>query len=410
MCRHLSIISDNGLEFINSWSKTVYKLLGVKSIKTSVYKPTTNSQCERTNRSIISILRKFVCDNPKNLSRNLCYVTYVINTSVSESTKASPFSLIYGTEATSVLDFCLPEVPENVPKTMEHAYKYWFDNMTLLRKLARENMICSKQKQKIQYDRHTRPHNFIVGDKVFIKIHRLMDNEDGKLRPQYRGIYKIKSFLSPSNAILTDDNGRQLSRSVYINNLKYSDRKQFNVADDQLVQQNGLDNSQSEEDNSSLSDQREYEDEIQDDISQHSENNVNHEVVNSNQHQKNDDMNHYVEDGTHQQSLSADGGIDHDGQEDGCVDSDLPFSGLDDDSLVEEMKDISQQQGKHAIQNDEYHQVKKVYRKRKLSSGDIEYYLSWAKQPAKKYRCWVKRDDLSPTLQKYIDTKRLPCT
>ena len=187
MCKHLSIISDNGLEFINSWSKTLYKLLGVKSIKTSVYKPTTNSQCERTNRSIISILRKFVCDNPKNWSKNLCYVTYVINTSVSKSTKASPFSLSYGTEATSVLDLCLPEVPENVPKTMEHAYKYWFDNLTLLRKLARENMICSKQKQKIQYDRHTRPHNFIVGDKMFIKIHRLKDNQDEKLRPQYRG-------------------------------------------------------------------------------------------------------------------------------------------------------------------------------------------------------------------------------
>ena len=188
---------------------------------------------------------------------------------------------------------------------------------------------------------------------------------------------------------------------------KYSDRKQFNVADDQLVQQKGLDNSQSEEDNSSLSDQSEYEDEI----SQHSENNVNHEVVNSNQHQDNDDMNHDVEDSTHQQPLSADGGIDHDGQEDECVDNDLPFSGLDDDSLVEEMKDISQQQGKPAIQNDEYHQVKKVYRKRKLSSGDIEYYLSWANQPAKKYRCWVKRDDLSPALQKYMDTReRLPCT
>ena len=59
MCLHLSIISDNGLEFINGWSKTLYKLLGVKSIKTSVYTPTTY-------RSIISILRKFVCDNPKH--------------------------------------------------------------------------------------------------------------------------------------------------------------------------------------------------------------------------------------------------------------------------------------------------------------------------------------------------------
>ena len=137
MFKHLSIISHNGLEFKNSWSKTLYKLLGVKSIRTSVYKATTNSQCERTNRSITSILRKFVSDNPKNWSRNLCYVTYVINTSMSESTKASPFSLIYGTVATSVLDLCLTEVPANVPQTIEHAYIYWFDSLTLLRKLAR---------------------------------------------------------------------------------------------------------------------------------------------------------------------------------------------------------------------------------------------------------------------------------
>ena len=54
--------------------------------------------------------------------------------------------------------------------------------------------------------------------------------------------------------------------------------------------------------------------------------------------------------------------------------------------------------------------LKKVYRKRKLSSGDIEYYLSWANHPAKKYRCWVKRDDLSPALQKCMDIKNIPCT
>ena len=84
---------------------------------------------------------------------------------------------------------------------------------------------------------------------------------------------------------------------------------------------------------------------------------MNHEVVNSNQHQDNDNMNHVVEDSTLQQPLTVDSGMDHDGQEDECVHSDRPFSGLDDDSLVEEMKDISQQQGKPTIQNDDYHQV-----------------------------------------------------
>ena len=153
---------------------------------------------------------------------------------------------------------------------------------------------------------------------------------------------------------MTDYNGRQLSRSAYINNLKkYSDRKQFNIEDDRLVQQHDLDNSQSKEDDSSLSDQSEYEDEIP----QHSENDVNREVVNSNQHQDNGDMNHDVEDSTHQQPLSGESRMDLDGQEDECVDGDLPFSGLDDNSLVEEMRDISQQQGKPTKQNDDYHQV-----------------------------------------------------
>ena len=131
----------------------------------------------------------------------------MINTSISDSTKASPFSLIYGMEATSVLDLCLPEVPAYVPKTIEQAYKYWSDNLTLLRKLAQENMICSKQKQKIQYDHNTRPHNIIVGDKVFIKIQCLKENEDSKLRQQYKGVYTILSFLPPTNVVLTDEAG-----------------------------------------------------------------------------------------------------------------------------------------------------------------------------------------------------------
>ena len=86
---------------------------------------------------------------------------------------------------------------------------------------------------------------------------------------------------------------------------KYSDRKQLNIVDDQLVQQNGLDNAQSEEDKHFFC-EYEYEDEIP----QHSENDVNHEVVNSNQHQDNGDMNHDFEDSTHQQPLSGDSGMD----------------------------------------------------------------------------------------------------
>ena len=85
-----------------------------------MYKTTKNNQYDRTNILI-------VYDNPKNWSRNLSYVTYVINISISDSTKTSPFCLSYGTETTSILDLCLPEVPDNVPRTIPNdiTYRRW---------------------------------------------------------------------------------------------------------------------------------------------------------------------------------------------------------------------------------------------------------------------------------------------
>ena len=45
---------------------------------------------------------------------------------------------------------------------------------------------------------------------------------------------------------------------------------------------------------------------------------------------------------TRQWPLSCDTGKDQDGQEDEGVDVDLTFSGLDDNSLVEKVRDITQ--------------------------------------------------------------------
>ena len=158
----------------------------MKSIKTSVYKPSSNGLVERMNRTIIVILRKLVKDYPNKWSQNLAYVTYVINTSVSESSGHTPFNLIFGVEATGILYLCFPDKPDNVPKNLEYAYKYWFDNLTLLRKLARENNVRAKEIQKLKYDSHTKPPKFKVGDKVFIKVHGINEHDDRKLRQQFK--------------------------------------------------------------------------------------------------------------------------------------------------------------------------------------------------------------------------------
>ena len=89
----------------------------------------------------------------------------------------------------------------------------------MLRKLTRENNVRAKEIQKLKYDKHTKPHKLEVADKVFMKVHGMREHDDRLLRQQFKGVYTIVSFRSPTNVILCDGNGKQLPRSVYINNL-----------------------------------------------------------------------------------------------------------------------------------------------------------------------------------------------
>ena len=299
-------------------------------------------------------------------------------------------------EATGILDLCFPDKPDNVPKNLEHAYKYWFDNLKLLRKLARENNVRAKEIQKLRYDRHTKTHKLKVGDKVFIKVHRMSEHEDMKLRQQFKGIYTIVSFLSPTNVILCDGSGTQLSRSVYINNIKkYKDRKMYSTSEDQPDRLEDSDEAQSDDESVSVSDQSENENTTQ---QLHSECGVDLDVEGQTRPPHDDGgVDHEIERVTQEQPLldkSEESSDDRDNSDDCGGVVDLPFSDLNDESLrdtMDDLEDTTQIRDQPIIENNGYEGIKKVYRKRVLPCGGVEYYLSWAKFPSKKHRCWVKR-------------------
>ena len=76
-------------------------------------------------------------------------MTYVIHTSVLDSTGHTPYSLVYGVEPTDILDLCLPDRPDNVPTNLENAYKYWFDILILIRRLGKGEYYSSETKSEI---------------------------------------------------------------------------------------------------------------------------------------------------------------------------------------------------------------------------------------------------------------------
>ncbi len=94
------LLSDRGANFLSELVAEVYKLFDVQKLNTSGYHLHTNGLCERFNSTLIQMLAKTVERFGHDWDRHLSYVLYAYRVSVQESTRESPFFLLYGRDPT----------------------------------------------------------------------------------------------------------------------------------------------------------------------------------------------------------------------------------------------------------------------------------------------------------------------
>ena len=98
------ILTDQGTNFMSRTIKELYGLLKVKAIRTSVYHPATDGLCERFNRTLKSMIRKFVLEDARNWHQWLDPLLFAVREVPQASTGFSPFELLYGRRPRGVLD------------------------------------------------------------------------------------------------------------------------------------------------------------------------------------------------------------------------------------------------------------------------------------------------------------------
>jgi transposase InsO family protein len=91
-----SIISDRDAKFTGDFWSTMQKLFGTDLLMSTAYHPQTDGQTERTNRTILQILRNYVNRNGSNWAKFITTVEFAINSAVNSSTGKSPFEIVYG--------------------------------------------------------------------------------------------------------------------------------------------------------------------------------------------------------------------------------------------------------------------------------------------------------------------------
>eukprot|EP00731_Ephydatia_muelleri_P032772 Em0024g316a len=156
------LLSDNGSEFCNALNDQLSEMLGIKRRLTTPYHPQANGLDERFNQTLQNMLVKYV----DMWSHYLDTCAFAYNTSRHDSTKYTPFMLMFGRRATLPIDVELErQCSEDLCKTYweleEHPYPAVFSEHARILEEAKGNIIAAQLRQKEAYDKkHCKPGQF----------------------------------------------------------------------------------------------------------------------------------------------------------------------------------------------------------------------------------------------------------
>jgi len=212
------IITDNSTNLNNKMMMELCDDFKIEHHNSSPYRPQMNGAVEAANKNIKKIVQKMVVTY-KDWHKMLPYALYRYRTSVRTSTGATPFSLVYGTEAVLPVEVEIPSL--RVLMEAELSEVEWrqnrYDQLNLIEEKCM-TALCHGQlyqtRIKQAFDKKVRPREFKEGDLVVKSIKSFQPDLRGKWSPNYEGPYMVKRAFSGGALILTTMDGEELPRPV----------------------------------------------------------------------------------------------------------------------------------------------------------------------------------------------------
>ena len=202
VCRHgipEELLSDRGANFISSLILEICKLLGVKKINTSGYHPQTDGLVEKFNSTLINMIAKSCDVKNKDWDVHLPCLLFAYRVSGQESTKESPFFLLYGRDARIPTETVLSHKRSPYAVDIDDYKEDLVSNLSEAWKLAKENIEQAQTAQKKAYDRKAREVDLRVGERVMVLMPSESQGKEWKLARPFYGPYRVLQ-VTPTNA------------------------------------------------------------------------------------------------------------------------------------------------------------------------------------------------------------------
>lgn len=192
------ILTDQGTNFGSKLFKNLCKLLKIKKIRTSAYRPQSDGSLERYHRVLKDYLRHFANENADNWDEFVKLACYSYNTSKHSSLGYTPFELMMCRD---------PNVPSSFTRVKENEIFYSYDdfvattrqNMRQCFEIARQKLDLSKAKNKKIYDKKLNVKDFNVGEQVLMLSEGSRQGRSKAFGPRWLGPYVVLEKIGEVN-------------------------------------------------------------------------------------------------------------------------------------------------------------------------------------------------------------------
>ena len=209
--------SDQGPQFEAEVFQEMCRLLGIEKTRTTPYRPESDGQTERMNRSLLELLAKAARENPRRWDESLQCVLGTYRSTPHATTGETPNRLMLGREVTTPLTLLAPPVP-NLPERPPWIESL-HENFADAHRLVQEHIAKAQRVQKQYYDKRVKLQTYEEGQLVWVWRHRRAARGPYKLNAErWEGPLEVKRRI-PGAVYLVGKAGEPGGRVVSVAHL-----------------------------------------------------------------------------------------------------------------------------------------------------------------------------------------------
>ncbi|CAF1005499.1 unnamed protein product [Brachionus calyciflorus] len=216
------VLSDQGTQFQSKFLDLIYEYLEIKRLKTTAYHPQCDRQSERTVQTVKNMIKSYKDDEQLTWDENLPKYAYAYNSSVHETTKHTPFKLMFGRKPKIPIDLILPNlsnlnrepllkkyttinehgqidvladpaetIEKNIPIIATDYLNELKETMNEAFMMVTTNRNIRMNKAKVTHDRKIRKTEYKIGDLVLTDHPELKNGLSSGIAHKYYGPFEI---------------------------------------------------------------------------------------------------------------------------------------------------------------------------------------------------------------------------